>query len=126
MYVADTHAWIYYLLNKLPAKSNSIFASVERGEDFIVVPTIALSECIHLIESKRITVTFEDIFSRFEKGSNFLVVPLNFEITKFLPSIKIKELHDKIIVATTKFISATLITKDKDIIKSKLVNTVWN
>ena len=55
MYVADTHAWIYYLLNKLPAKSNSIFASVERGEDFIVVP-------------------------------------LNFEITKFLPSIKNKRI----------------------------------
>ncbi|MFQ6061919.1 MAG: hypothetical protein ACE5J9_01925 [Methanosarcinales archaeon] len=40
MYVADTHAWVYYLLDKLPTKANNIFISAESGETTILVPSI--------------------------------------------------------------------------------------
>jgi predicted nuclease of predicted toxin-antitoxin system len=42
-----------------------------------------------------------------------------------LPKINIKELHDKIIVSTAKFLNATLITKDKEIRDSNIVKTIW-
>ena len=37
-----------------------------------------------------------------------------------LPEIKLPELHDRIIVATAKILRAKLITKDKDIVESRL------
>lgn len=103
MYVADTHAWVYYLLNKLPRAANQVFTSTENGKDVMFVPTIALGECVYLI-----------------------VVPLTFDITKTLPNINLKELHDKMIAATAKFLGATLITKDKEIRDSNIVKTIWN
>jgi PIN domain nuclease of toxin-antitoxin system len=126
MYVADTHAWLYYLLNRLPHASNKIFSSVENGDGVIFVPAIALSECVHLIGKKKIILTYEDLFSRFDESNNFVVAPLTLEITKIISKIELKELHDRIIVATAKFLNANLITKDKEIIKSEIVKTIWN
>lgn len=77
MYVADTHAWIYYLLNKLPLTSNRVFADVEKGNDSIFVPTISLSECVHLIGSNKIILTYDELFSRFDMSNNFIVA-INF------------------------------------------------
>ena len=125
MYVADTHAWARYLLNKLPDKSEKIFSDVEAFEDLMFVPTICLNECIYLIEKKRLILDYKTLFSRFEEGNNFLIAPLDLEITKIVPNIKLRELHDRIIVATAKFLGATLITKDKEIIKSGIVKTIW-
>ena len=125
MFVADTHAWVYYLLDRLPRKANEIFKSVEDFEDIMLVPAIALSECVHLVETNRIKVGYRGLFSRFEDANNFVVVPLDFEIVKMLPGIKLSELHDRIIVATAKSLNAVLITKDKEIAKSGLVKTAW-
>ncbi len=113
MFVADTHAWVYYLLDRLPQKADEIFKSVENFEDVMLVPAIALSECVHLVETNRIKVDYRDIFSRFEGANNFVVVPLE------------SELHDRIIVATASSLNAVLITKDREIAKSGLVKTVW-
>jgi len=124
-YVADTHAWIFYLLNKLPTKANDAFKSVEKGESMMFVPTIALAECIHLIEGKKIALNLKELFIKFETGANFVPVSLNFEIIKEISKIKLEEIHDRIIVATARFLDAKLITKDSDIINSKLVETVW-
>ena len=124
-YVADTHAWVFYLLNKLPAKANNAFKSVEKGESIMFVPTIALAECIYLIEGKKIDLNLKELFIKFETGGNFVPVSLDFEIIKEISKIKLEELHDRIIVATAKLLDAKLITKDSDIKDSKLVETVW-
>jgi predicted nuclease of predicted toxin-antitoxin system len=57
--------------------------------------------------------------------SNFTLISSNLEIVKMLPEIKLSELHDRIIVATAKILGAKLITKDKDIVNSRLVETIW-
>jgi predicted nucleic acid-binding protein len=62
---------------------------------------------------------------KFRISSNFIPISLNLEITEMLPEIKLPELHDRIIVATAKILGAKLITKDKDIVESGLVETIW-
>ena len=63
--------------------------------------------------------------TKIEESSNFLIVPFNLDIIQMLPKINIKELHDKIIVSTAKFLNATLITKDRKIRDSNIVKTIW-
>ncbi|MFQ6061920.1 MAG: hypothetical protein ACE5J9_01930 [Methanosarcinales archaeon] len=70
-------------------------------------------------------MNFEELFSKFEIGKNFLVTVLNFEIIKDLPKIKLNELHDRIIVATANQLNCKLITKDKEIMESGLIETIW-
>lgn len=125
MYVADTHAWIRYLLNNLSPNSEEAFSKVEKGREVMFVPTISLNECIYLIERNKIILDYETLFSKFEESNNFIPAFLNLEITKQVPKIKLRELHDRIIVATANVLNAPLITKDKEIIKSKIVKTIW-
>jgi PIN domain nuclease of toxin-antitoxin system len=124
-YVTDTHAWIFYLLDKLPKKVNNIFISVEKGSDIMFIPTISLAECVYLVETGKIALDYKELFNKFEISNNFIPVSLNLEIVKMLPEIKLPELHDRIIVATAKILGAKLITKDKDIVESRLVETIW-
>jgi len=124
-YVVDTHAWVFYLLDKLPEKANNTFKSVEKGESIMFVPTIALAECIYLIESKKIALNLKELFVKFETGGNFVPVSLNFEIIKEVSKIKLEEIHDRIIVATARLLDAKLITKDTDIKNSNLVEIIW-
>jgi len=124
-YIADTHAWVYYLFDKLPEKANEIFTSAEKGKSIIIVPSISLAECIHLIETRKIALSYEELFSKFEKSTNFIIAPLDFDILKIVPDIRLSELHDRVIVVTAKIIQAKVITEDDEIIKSGIVKTIW-
>ena len=124
-YVADAHSWVYYLTGKLSRKANGVFISVENGEDVMYVSTIALAECLYLSNKGKISLDVKELFNKFEISLNFIPVSFNFEVVKLLPSIKIKELHDRIIVATSKLLNAKLITKDREIRNSGLVETIW-
>lgn len=126
LYVVDTHPLIWYLAEKLPKNVDDVFRASETGDNAIFVPTIVLAECYYLSDNKKIDLDFENILHTIEKSSNFLITPFNVDIVKLFQKINIKEIHDKIIVATAKLLNATLITKDKAIRDSKIVDTVWN
>jgi len=125
LYVTDTHAFIWYLLDNLPKKVDDIFKSVEKGESTIFVPTIVLVESLHLVENKKIDLNFDDLLKKIEMSKNFVPTSFNFQIMKILPELGIKELHDRIIIATAKILNAKLIIKDKEIKKAGIVETVW-
>lgn len=124
-YVADTHAWIYYLLDILPKKADEAFKNAERGEAIMYVPTIVLAERIYLAERGRISLNYDELFSRFGIAGNFVDVPLTLEIVREATRVPLRELHDRLIVATAKLLGAVLITKDKEIRASGLVRTLW-
>jgi len=44
---------------------------------------------------------------------------------KLLPEINLRELHDRIIIATARTLNAQLITKDRVIRESGMVDVVW-
>ena len=124
-YVCDTHAFIFYITGKLSKSTEIIFRKAEEGKAIIFIPTIVLAECLYLAENKKIEVDFDSLLEKIEMSSNFIVVSFNFQILKLLKEIKLPELHDRIIVATAKILNAKVITKDEEIIKSKLIEVAW-
>ena len=126
-YVVDTHPLIWYLAEeKLPKNVDEVFKASEKGYYAIFIPTIVLAECYYLSEKKKIELNFEDILNSVERSYNFLIAPFNIDIIKLFPKINIKEIHDKIITATAKLLNATLITKDRKIRDSNVVETIWD
>ena len=125
LYVSDTHALIWYTTGRLPKSTDAVFRSAEIGQSTIFIPTIVLAECLYLIENKKIGMDFDDLLGRIEISRNFIPASFNFYVMKLLPEIKLKELHDRIIVATAKMLNAKLITKDRIIRESGIVETVW-
>jgi len=77
------------------------------------------------VENGKIELNFDDLLRKIEMSRNFVVTYFNFQMLKLLPEIKLNELHDRIIIATAKILNAKLITKDREIRESGIVETVW-
>lgn len=63
-----------------------------------------LAECFYLVEKGKIDFDFDDLLNRIEMGKNFISTSFDFQVVKLLSEIKIGELHDRIIVATAKYL----------------------
>jgi len=126
IYVADAVAFLYYLLDKLPPAADHVFRAAERGEALIYLPTIAAAELYYLFERKSWMSKWRELVSRIQDLPGFAFYPFDEEILLALETVPLRELHDKIIVATAKVLKAeALLTKDKAITKSKEVPTIW-
>ncbi|MBO3809851.1 MAG: PIN domain-containing protein [Candidatus Brockarchaeota archaeon] len=126
IYVADTHTWVFYLLDKLPNKVDEIFSEAELGRTIIFIPTIVLAECIYLVERRKIDLDLNELFSKLKVGENFVPASLTIDIVEKLPKIPLPEIHDRIIVATAQVLEAKLLTRDEHIVKSGIVETIWD
>jgi PIN domain nuclease of toxin-antitoxin system len=125
LFVTDTHPLVWYILGELPERVDEIFKLAEAGESSIFVPTIVLAECLYLVEEGKIELDFENLLERLEQSSNFIPASFNIRVMRLLPEIRLKELHDRIIIATAMTLHAQLITKDRGIRESGMVNVVW-
>jgi len=125
-YVADAHAFAGYLVNELPKKADAIFEKAEQQESSILIPAIAVAELIYIFEKTGSEPKLWEMFDKIDLYPSFSIYPLDEEILKIIPDIKLKELHNRIIVATCIAVKAEgLITKDEDIRKSRLAKTIW-
>ena len=126
VYVADAVAFLYYLLDKLPPAADEIFRMAERGEALIYLPTIAAAELLYLFERKGWLDKWHELLSYVEELPGFAFYPFDEGILELLQGIEIRELHDRIIVATTRAVGAeALVTKDMEVARSGAVATIW-
>jgi len=127
MYVTDTHSFLWHLQNdkKLSGKAKSIFELCDNGNEVIIIPSIALIESLYICEKKKIEMEFQQILKKLKDASNYHVYPLDEEVVFRCSTIKLKEPHDRIIVATARLLGAPLITNDRSIKESMIIDTVW-
>jgi len=125
-YVADAHVLGAYLLDSLPDESDRIFTEAEHERAIVVIPSIAVAELIYVYEKAELAPKIWEMFEMFDSYPCFAIQPLDEPILKIVPEIELKELHDRIIVATCRHIGAkALLTKDQEIRNSKLVETIY-
>lgn len=128
VYVTDTHPFLWFLADdrRLGKRARKVFEEAETGEAVIIVPTIVLAESSYISMKKDFKVKFDEIINLVESSINFPPYPLDIETVRAITRLtKLKEIHDKIIVATARGVNASLITRDKEIIKSGYVKTIW-
>lgn len=128
MYVTDSHSFLWFLSKdkKLSKKALAIFRECDEGKEIVVVPSIALIECLHVCEKKRVELEFQEIMRKLQGTFNYSIYPLDEELILECQNIpQIRELHDRIIVGTAKLLNAPLITKDAKIEASRIVETIW-
>jgi len=128
LYVTDTHPFIWHLAEdeRLSGDAAEVFRKAERGVAMVVVPTIVLAECMYLAEKHRVKVEFHDVLCKVQAALNYRVYPL--DLTVILRAgelVKLREIHDRLIVATAQLLKARLITRDEGIRSSGHVETVW-
>jgi len=121
LYVLDTHILIWYFTGskRLSKKFKDKIDNIRELEGRLLIPTIVLSEALDVSEKAKVKLEFNKMFQIIQNEPEFEIVGFSAEIFEETMRIKsIKEIHDRIIVATARFYSAGIITKDKIIQES--------
>lgn len=132
-YLTDTHPLVWHLMGdpRLSYYAKSLFVDADNGWSLIEVPGIVLIEMVYLAEKGVISKkNFSDICGMLSTpGASYRVASLDHLTAKTMldeiPWTAIPELADRIISATARSLTIPLITKDRRIIDSGLVETVW-
>ena len=128
IHVVDTHALTRYF-EDLGLLGESGRAVMTDPLSTLVVSTITMAEARWMIQKRRARVDWDDLLTFLEADGRFTVAPLTLDIVRVVPEAL--EMHDGIIVATALVVrdsmreEVRLITRDKDIRDSGLVETVW-
>jgi PIN domain nuclease of toxin-antitoxin system len=128
VYVLDTHPVIWFL-EKSPRLSTNAKSVLNDANAELVLPTIALLEIQSLYAKNRIQVSPEDVRHDLISLTNCLIYPLDEQVVSLCPDSL--NIHDSIIVGTALVYrdiykqSISLITKNGEITKSGIIQTLW-
>jgi len=127
-YVIDTMALILRLeKRKLPKEVKNIFEMSENGEINLYISSMSLSELCYLSEKNRIEINLNHVKDYLKSFDKIKIQPLDLEIIESSFEITdIRELHDRLIAGTSRFLNIPLITNDPIIQSSDFVTTFWS
>jgi len=126
-YVVDPHTLVWYFTGskRLHRSAKRAIEECRRRGGQLLVPTIVLAEALDIAEKQRVPFDFARMYKLIQSEPGFEIVGFSAEVFAEAVKIKkIKELHDRIIVATARFYGAGIITKDKIIRESGEVETL--
>ena len=129
-YIFDTHmlVWAFSNPDKLSKNVQKLLLA-ENASYTIVIPVIVLVELKYLISKGRLNLDYQTVFKDLNKKSYIEIALFDDYMIDYLPTNL--NIHDAMIVATALFyrdfigFDVNLITKDKEIIDSNIVNTIW-
>lgn len=125
LYVNDAHPLVWYLSGsrELSKNARECFEKAEKGEIRILIPILALFECLDKIARKGFPYqSIDEILIRIEAKDNFEIVPLDKEI--FEKRLNLSS-EDLMYIAIALLYDCPLITKDIRIRSSELVPILW-
>lgn len=119
----DTHA-LYWLFED-PGKLSPITRRILEARPKLIVSVIVLFELLYMEKKSGGLVSLAKVLKRL-KSHKHMLVPVDEKVFNKARGIKKDlDLHDRIIAATALLTKTLLITKDEQILKSKVVKAVW-
>lgn len=83
-------------------------------------------EVMYLSEAKRVDLRVDELIERVSSSANYEIVPIGAEIVSVATGIDdVPELHDRIIVASAKWLGVPILTSDAVMNRSNHVTTIW-
>lgn len=127
-YVTDTHALYWYLTANplLGSNAQQVFLTAEQGRATVHIPSIVLAELYYLNVKHGQPLEFSQEYQRLAEAGQFRFIDfrasdiIHFDILSTIP-----EMHDRLIACAAYELSCPLLTKDPEIIKSEIIDTVW-
>lgn len=127
-YVLDTHALIWYFTGskKLSRKAKEVIDNCISKGGKLLVPTIVLSEALDIAEKGKVEFDFQRMYQLINDNPVFQIIGFGASIFHETLEIRdIQEIHDRIIVATARFYSGDIITKDRIIRSSGEIESLF-
>ncbi len=104
-YLLDTLALIRHFANigHIGHQATAIFAGLNQSEDVLFISVISLMEVLYLAE-KHLPINLPETLGYIESSNKYIIVDLTPDILKVAESIQFYELHDRLILATAKWL----------------------
>ena len=130
MILVDTHVvvWLAFDQNQLSKRARAAIDDARKNGDGLAISDITLLELATLVSKGRVRldISLESFLQEIE--ARFIVLPISgracariMELATAYP----KDPADRIIGATALVEGLALITADREIIRSKVVHTIW-
>lgn len=125
-YLLDTVALVRHFTGKgkIGLQAATVLDAMDTEHDF-VVSVISLMEIMHLAEKNRIDITLSETPDTIGSSSRYSVANLNSDILRTAESIPFYELHDRLILATAKWLGIKVISSDGRFTNLADIEVVW-
>jgi PIN domain nuclease of toxin-antitoxin system len=127
-YLADTVAIVRHLRQQpaIGRQAAGILREADQGLHRIYLSAITLMEVLYLSEAGRIDLPLEELVATISGSRNYEVIQVDADVTLAAIGIDdLPELHDRIIVATARYLGVPILTGDRIIASSRYVQTFW-
>jgi len=130
-HIVDTHSLIWYIEGS-PKLGKRAKIVLDDKTVSLVLPVIALAEAIDIVQKQRTSIPdIATLINRVSGDPRFEIEPLTVDILlESQNALIVPEMHDRLITATALSLEkqgfqVAVLTKDPDIIGSKLVKIIW-
>ena len=126
-YLLDTVAIVRHFSGKgkIGRAAALILDTIERRDDLLLISTVSLMEIMYLAERHRITISLHETLSRIEASSKYAAINLSPEILQVAETITFPELHDRLILATARWLDVPIISSDEAFETVPGITVIW-
>lgn len=114
-YLLDTVAVVRHLSGqgKMGRKAATILDHIQTREDKLLISAVSLMEILYLAEKHKIPISLPPTLDLIESSDKYEVIDLNPAILRVAMDITFPELHDRLILATAKWLEIPIISSDQ-------------
>ena len=124
-YLLDTVTIIRHFseIGKLGKKAQEI---LDNEDNAFVISVVSLMEILYLSEKRRINIDLIETLNRIELSSLYQIADLTSDILKVANDLHFHELHDRLILATAKWLDIPIISSDEKFKSVDGIKVFWN
>ena len=104
----------------------AILNPLETRDDLFVISVVSLMEIMYLAEKHRITINLQETLERLEASAKYLIINLSPEILRVAETIKFDELHDRLILATARWLDIPVLSSDGEFDRIPGITVIWD
>lgn len=128
-YLLDTVTLIRHFSEqgKIGNQAALILDNIEDNKDIkLSISVISLMEVMYLAEKKRISIDLQQTLDLINASNCYNIVNLTPEILRTAEMISFYELHDRLILATTKWLDIPIVSSDSLFPQVPDITVIWD
>jgi len=126
-YLLDTVAVVRHFTGSgmIGRAASEILDSVERRGDLLAISVVSLMEILYLFEKGRVPLSLSDAIEQIDNSAKYLIINLTPEILETASSVEFYELHDRLILATAKWLGVPILSSDRAFQDVPGIHVIW-
>jgi len=127
-YLLDTVTLVRHFTGKgkIGQVAAHLLDAIEESDDSFFVSVVSLMGIMYLAEKNRIAIGLSETLKSLEASSKYTIINLSPEILQVAETVEFYELHDRLILATAKWLDVKVISSDHEFKKVQDVEVLWD